>query len=228
MAPAALKKCNIVAIHPNEALKKQGWSRDQLKNWVAQMGGTLQAKLDEETTHIVCDRAEWDAKGVTIQAALNATADDQDIKIVSADWLIETLTTKKKAREGKFRWEKILGTLKPGGSSNGVDDGGGVKNATKQVFEEYTEQFVDPREKKQLELEAAEIAAARKRVENEEKRKKERERAEEARKRKETAALVRRGAKKSRSEIFGGESTSQDGRWVCVLILNREPPHLHR
>lgn len=61
-----------------------GYSQSQLETVVKELGGTVGARVDGSTTHLVCTQDDFDKQTTKVVAAQG-----KDLPIVNSDWLLE-------------------------------------------------------------------------------------------------------------------------------------------
>ena len=192
----ALAKCHIVI-----AGSYKEYPAAKVSGWIANLGGSVQTRPNENTTHVVASVNAWNRKDASIQKAqeLNEERATRDvIKIVSFDWLVDCADNKTKKREGPYLCEKLYVSASKRDAAKKRQEGADGKEKKghvgmmAEVFQESTEGFVDDRERKRVE----------KQIETEKRVREEMEREERDDQRKKTAELFGKGAKKARNEIF--------------------------
>ncbi|KAK4994628.1 hypothetical protein LTR66_005379 [Elasticomyces elasticus] len=80
-----------------------GCKPDDLKRWITNAGGEFNTRLTASTTHLICTQAVWQGQNATVQAALAR----KEIKVVSFDWLEDSLARKSKRSEKPYLWQNI-------------------------------------------------------------------------------------------------------------------------
>ena len=179
-----------------------GSYKDQEKvgGWVRNLGGHLESRITEDTTHVVVSEKGWKNQVAFVKEALDLNEDeDRDVKIVSYDWLEDSANERTKKREDPFLWERLdkasLERWKKARREEGRDDGGEEKMShvgmIAEVFHESTDKFLDEKEKGRIDKKIKEDRKIRAEMEAEEK----------AEKRK-LANTFQKGAKKARSELI--------------------------
>ncbi|TKA35539.1 hypothetical protein B0A54_13126 [Friedmanniomyces endolithicus] len=211
-ATGCLKNTTITLIQPLENYDPK-WTKASLDRWIGHAKGRAITKFTSNTTHVVCTEKAYQQQTGDIRAAIAARKKGERFHIVSPEWLKETLSLQKRAKESEFSWEKSAKSSggkrnKKKKSSSDVEDEEeaeavvkkGPKTAgglLREVFEEHTEQFVSEGERKALRgvLEREEEVKKQAALAEERERKEIRAKAEKE-------AVFRKGAKKARNEIF--------------------------
>ncbi|KZF19658.1 hypothetical protein L228DRAFT_250720 [Xylona heveae TC161] len=83
-----------------------GRSNENIKRWIKNNGGTLASGITEDVTHVVCSEMHYKRKTGIVQKAQVS----KKIKIVSFDWLEDTLRRRSPRREGPYLWKNLLVT----------------------------------------------------------------------------------------------------------------------
>ncbi len=211
-ATGCLKNTTITLIQPLEVYDPK-WTKASLDRWI----GRAITKFTSNTTHVVCTEKAYQQQTGDIRAAVAARKKGERFHIVSPEWLAETLSQQKRAKESEFSWEKLAkssggrGRKKKKKSSSDVEDeeeeavvkrpktAGGL---LREVFQEHTELFVSEGERRALKgVFEREEEVKRQAVFAEERERK------EMRAKAEKEAVFRKGAKKARNEIFSGTLT---------------------
>jgi hypothetical protein len=222
MPRGALNKCSIAIIgkHPEHPL-------EDIRRWVVRAEGKLSNKINEDTTHLVVDEKNWKEQSRTVRAALNLRAQGCDIKIITFEWLEDSLRTATRKKEGQYLWER--GTKpKPTAGKKAAKNTSNRKSGEPrthaglivEVFQEYTDPFIDRREVEEVERRIAEEKRIREQIEKEE-RKVDDEKAKQA-------MLFSKAARKARNEIFSGKlagTASIETKQLLTPVL-RESSHL--
>jgi hypothetical protein len=199
----ALLKCKIAV-----AGQYREYPYAKVSGWIANLGGSASTNADKTTTHVVATEKAWKRKDQAVAIALKLIEQGEaDIKIVSFDWLEDSVNNKTKKREGPYLWTKLDGTVAKQDAARAREEKakkakGNVGMMT-EVFQESTEKYVDPRQAKEVEKQIKQDRKAREALAEEERREKEERKEEERRKKAETFG---RGAKKARNDIFTGKS----------------------
>lgn len=219
----------------------QNWQPSEIARWIKNQGGRFEARVSESTTHLIVSEKEWKSQSKPIPQVLQQNgATDRKIKIVSFDWLHESLHHKTKRSEAPFRWEKIdpKSMKKTKHSMNVHEDEPvkeyspvvrGPKNHTgmmAEVFHGSTDHFVPEQEKRRIDKEIELQKAAQEQIEREDREAKELAAKEEAKK---AAEVFKKGAKKARNEIFSGAPSNHE-YWDRNILTNRrhrQSSHLH-
>ncbi|TLD15063.1 hypothetical protein E2P81_ATG09911 [Venturia nashicola] len=76
---------------------------EAIKRWVENNGGRYVTKVDEEVTHLVCSAQCWKSQSAMVQAAKRYP---KKIKIVTYDWLEDSLMSHSRKREGEYLIKK--------------------------------------------------------------------------------------------------------------------------
>lgn len=198
----ALLKCNIAI-----AGQYREYGYDKVSGWIHNLGGSATRTVTKATTHIVATEKAWKRKDAAVATAQQLNEQGGvEIKIVSFDWLEDSVNNKTKKREGPYLWTKLDGTVAKQEAARARQEK--AKKAKShvgmmaEVLQEGTEQYVDPRQEK----------ATRKQIEREERARKQLEEEGKAEKREEEikkkAEAFKHGAKKARNDIFTGTSSS--------------------
>ncbi|KAK0774824.1 hypothetical protein LTR91_025077 [Friedmanniomyces endolithicus] len=209
-ATGCLKNTTITLIQPLEVYDPK-WTKASLDRWIGHAKGRAITKFTSNTTHVVCTEKAYQQQTGDIRAAVVARKKGERFHIVSPEWLAETLSQQKRAKESEFSWEKLAKSSggkrkkKKKGSSDVEDEeeeavvkrpktAGGL---LREVFQEHTEQFVSEGERRALRgVFEREEEVKRQAVLAEEKERR------EIRAKAEKEAVFRKGAKKARNEIF--------------------------
>jgi len=213
-ATGCLKNTTITLIQPLEVYDPK-WTKASLDRWIGHAKGRAITKFTSNTTHVVCTEKAYQQQTGDVRAAIAARKKGERFHIVSPEWLAQTLSQQKRAKESEFSWEKLAksssgrGRKKKKKSSSDVEDEeeeAAVKKWPKtaggllrEVFQEHTEQFVSEGEKRALRgvIEREEEVKRQAVLAEERERKEMRAKAEKE-------AVFRKGAKKARNEIFSG------------------------
>ncbi|QDS75876.1 hypothetical protein FKW77_001910 [Venturia effusa] len=78
-------------------------SADAIKRWVENNGGRYATKINDEVTHLVCSSECWKSQSTMVQAAKRYP---KKIKIVTYDWLEDSLMGQTRKREGDYLIKK--------------------------------------------------------------------------------------------------------------------------
>ncbi|KAK1815107.1 hypothetical protein LTR12_010531 [Friedmanniomyces endolithicus] len=211
-ATGCLKNTTITLIQPLEVYDPK-WTKASLDRWIGHAKGRAITKFTSNTTHVVCTEKAYQQQTGDVRAAVAARKKGERFHIVSPEWLAETLSQQKRAKESEFSWEKLAkssggrGRKKKKKSSSDVEEEEeeavvkkGPKTAgglLREVFQEHTEQFVSEGERRALRgVFEREEEGKRQAVLAEERERK------EMRAKAEKEAVFRKGAKKARNEIF--------------------------
>ncbi|KAE9962379.1 hypothetical protein BLS_000416 [Venturia inaequalis] len=76
---------------------------EAIKRWVENNGGRYVTKVDENVTHLVCSAECWKSQSAMVQAAKRYP---KKIKIVTYDWLEDSLMSQARKREGEYLIKK--------------------------------------------------------------------------------------------------------------------------
>ena len=185
-----LAKCTIVPVGSNS-----NWKTADVDRWISNAGGKMENKLSKETTHLVVDGKTRKKDPSILQKAIEMKNKGYDIKIVSYDWLEDSLNNKSKKQAGPYLWSK-LDKANVTETATAPKEARGHVGMLTEVFKDSTDKYVTEAERKKLDKEIEHAKRVKKQMEHEEK--------EAARKKKEEAALFRQGANKARNEIFSG------------------------
>ncbi|KAF2733931.1 BRCT domain-containing protein, partial [Polyplosphaeria fusca] len=93
---AALKNTVI------SATGELGVSYDQIKKWVNANGGQWSPKVMKGVTHLISSKEHYKKKVDSVN-----TAEEIGARIVSYDWLEDSLQKKRKLAEKKYEWKKL-------------------------------------------------------------------------------------------------------------------------
>lgn len=202
MVANALRKCSI-AVAGNVVLTSNG-SWDDMKRWITNAGGRLTRIIESDTTHLVVDEKLWKAQADIVGKALATKYAQLPIKIVSADWLSQSLFQQTKKKEGAYLWEKLDKASLPSKKK--------AKQAQKEIKERRPPGGILGAALKQHTDETLGKIRTAKQSNDEKDREAEEKRSERERKRKlsreDAKAIFQLGTKKARNEIFSGESRS--------------------
>ena len=195
----ALLKCHIAV-----AGQYREYPYGKVSNWISNLGGSASMSVNSNTTHVVATEKAWKRKDAAVANALKLIEQGEaDIKIVSFDWLEDSVNNKTRKREGPYLWTKLDSTVAKQDAARAREEKAkkakGHAGMMAEVLQASTEQYVDPRQAKALQ----------KQIERE-KRAKEQEEAEEREAKKEEepkkkAEAFGRGAKKARNDLFTGK-----------------------
>lgn len=193
----ALAKCNIAV-----AGQYHDYPYSKVSGWIDNLGGSASTSVSTSTTHVVATEKAWKRKDRAVKEALKLIEDDEaDIRIVSFDWLEDSVNNRTKKREGPYLWQKLDATVVKHDAAKAREQKAkkskGHVGMMAEAFQDGTEKWVDPKEARQVERQIAEEQRVRATMEEEEKREKEAER-------KELAEDFKRKAKKAKNEIFTG------------------------
>nr|OQO04803.1 hypothetical protein B0A51_17784 [Rachicladosporium sp. CCFEE 5018] len=211
--------------------------RIDVPRWIDNGSGTHSAnKVNDSTTHLVCSEAMYtephdlvaEVKKRNEEARYAAGEGEKPegiIKIVTPDWLHDSLHGKKRVPEGPHLWETILAP-KSTKSAKGPS-GRGMPSLLTGAFFEATDEYLSPEAQKQLALdqEGREHMEHLKRAQDAafEKFKQTMKREADARKRKEYSALRKGGLERYWAEwkVYvgdGGVSRGPVGMWSAKLV----------
>ena len=94
----SLAGCTIVLVGTHKVCPQLASDTlDNLKKSIADHGGTLGSRLSKNTTHLIADATQFAANGVKVKAAA-----DFDLDILSYEWLVKSLTSKRKVDESAY------------------------------------------------------------------------------------------------------------------------------
>ncbi|KAF2262863.1 hypothetical protein CC78DRAFT_605294 [Lojkania enalia] len=79
-----------------------GKSNDQLKKWIDANDGKWVPKVQKGITHLVCSKEAWKKKTSAVKQAARLGA-----RIVSYDWLEDSLMARRKVTEKKYLWKNL-------------------------------------------------------------------------------------------------------------------------
>lgn len=218
MAPRSgfLKSASIFVVFPLSSLGPN-FTKDKVAGWLKAAGSNLQPAFDDDTTHVVCEEKAWRNEVMAVQRAKEKNAEKGNgkdgVKIVSPNWLDDTLREQRKFKEGAYLWEKLdkggagLGTMtgKSGETAGGDEEEQGprsIPGLMGEVFNEATESYLSERDRIRLEVEAETTERIRREREAEEKQRQEHLRRIEADKKRAEQVERRRAARKGRNEVF--------------------------
>lgn len=208
MVRKALQGCTIslFGTNPNWDASKQ----DKVSQWLTHLSGKYSSKFGSQVTHLVVSEKRWreDPRPAVLRQALEEKTKGRDLKIVNFDWLEDTLNAQSKKKETNYEWTKRdADAAKAQAKKDKAAGKGGAKSVPgmmREVFEESTEQFVDPAEKRKLDRQLEE-ERERQRLEKEER----------MRRRREQAKLFGRGSQKAKNQILSGECLSAVDAVFC-------------
>ena len=196
----ALQKCNIAVTG-----QYREYPYAKVSGWISNLGGNASTSVNKATTHLVATEKAWKRQDANVQKALRLIKEeDIDIKIVSFDWLEDSVYNKSKKREGPYLWQKLDASSAKKDAAKKREERANQPRRDHvgmmaEVFQESTEGFVDPKEARKVQKEIEEERRVKKHMDEEEKK----EKKEEERRKK--AALFGHGAKKARNDIFTGQ-----------------------
>ncbi|KAI9705109.1 MAG: hypothetical protein M1836_006892 [Candelina mexicana] len=81
-------------------------THENLKRWIKNNGGTFAEQIDGKVTHLICSMEHWKRQHTNVKEALRYS----DIKIVSYDWLEDSLQSKRARKETKKYVMKSIAT----------------------------------------------------------------------------------------------------------------------
>ena len=210
----SLKGCYITPVG-----SFKDWTAPKISQWINHSGGISNTSISHNTTHLVVRTEAWKAyvaatengkepvgQAAIVQQGMKLKEDGKDIKIVSFDWLEDSLRNKTKKPETTFLWEKLeKADATPRKKAAKDVEPRGHTSLLKEVFQKSTDEYVTKQEKAKLdkEIERRERAAKEmeKALKNQEREEEEKKKAE---KRLKNAASFKNGVKKARNEIFSG------------------------
>ena len=197
----ALLKCKIAV-----AGQYREYGYGKVSGWINNLGGSASASVNKDTTHVVATEKAWKRKDAAVAQAIKLNEQGEaDIKIVSFDWLEDSVNNKTKKREGPYLWTKLDGTVAKHDAARARAEKAkkpkGHVGMMAEVFQQSTEQYVDPRQAKEVERQIKRDQKAREAQEEDERQEK---KAKKEQERKKAADAFGRGAKKAKNEIFTG------------------------
>ncbi|KAF2721914.1 hypothetical protein K431DRAFT_312109 [Polychaeton citri CBS 116435] len=181
--PNYFKDLEIVTLQPSQDYKSD-WSLDKLKGWIKHAAGKHQQKLTDKATHLVVSREAWEKRLDIVQRALQTNQYNQEdgrsqrIKIVSWDWLDDSLVKKVRRPEGPYDFEKMerrqqhesWNTEKAAGRQQNLVDGpNNVAGLMREVFRKETERPFTEQERMTMEEEDKASMRERLRIQKEQK-----------------------------------------------------------
>lgn len=204
MVKKVLAGCTISLFGRNPAWK--GDQHNKVAGWLNNLSGKLNTSFGPNTTHLIVSKKRWDEdpKPAVLQKALDEMARGRDLKIVTFEWLEDTLNAQSRKREGPYEFvrmeeaaAKVSAKNKKAAEKEEKRAAKSVPGILSEVFHESTAKFVDPIEKEKLDRKLER--------EKEERRARDMEAKEEkVRRRKEQAKIFARGANKARSHLMSG------------------------
>lgn len=168
---------------PANGMKDKNHTHQKMKGWVKKAGGLLDlsSRVSSSVTHVVCDEATWQERN-GFRERVDQTMLNPKVKIVSVDWLLDSLTTGKKASTAPYLWSK----LSP------------IQSKLMKLFQNSTAKHVAPKKQKALDdrfaLEQQELEQELKVKAREEKQIRE-----------ERQAIFKRGISKAHKSAFAGK-----------------------
>lgn len=192
MVHKALKDCVIVTAGTGE----HDWTNQMLSNWIKEASGSFERTLTDSTTHFVPTKKLWDMAGPLVTDAIQRRQNGQNIKIVSQDWLNESLQDKSKKKE------KLYKLPMPG--SNGKEDAGPRSHGglLKELYLENTE--LTPTQKRLNEQKQA-MEEALKKERAAEKEKEFQKHIQASMTMPELASIFKKGAQKAKKILLNGQ-----------------------
>ncbi|KAF2838230.1 hypothetical protein M501DRAFT_1017252 [Patellaria atrata CBS 101060] len=85
-----------------------GASHDNMRRWIDAHGGKTTSTINNSTTHLICSKDHWKHQVAVVKSARNFSS----IKIVSYDWLEDSLRGQTHKREAPYLWTKLEKTDK--------------------------------------------------------------------------------------------------------------------
>ncbi|WEW56555.1 poly(ADP-ribose) polymerase [Emydomyces testavorans] len=100
----------------------QGYKQADLKDLVESNGGSFSAKVTDDCTHLVCTQKEFDNNGVKNHIELDKQAASiNGMSIVSIDWLLDSISSKKCKKESEYLWSTLkIAQTAPSAKVNGT------------------------------------------------------------------------------------------------------------
>ncbi|KAI8634966.1 hypothetical protein F5Y19DRAFT_132158 [Xylariaceae sp. FL1651] len=83
-------------------LGHEHWKEDKVKGWVSVWGGTFSSTVDASVTHLLCTQDNFKQKTAPVKAALQ----NRDTKIVTRDWLEDSINKKKCLKTKEYQLDK--------------------------------------------------------------------------------------------------------------------------
>jgi hypothetical protein len=213
----ALLKCNITIAGQ---YREYGYSK--LNGWISNLGGNTSTSVTTSTTHLVATEKAWRRKDAAVKNALRLNKEGEaDIKIVSFDWLEDSVNNKTKKREGPYLWEIFDATLTKRDAAKACEQKTKRRKdhvgMMAEVFEESTKDYVDPKEAREFERHIEKEKRVQAAMKDEKKR------LEKEQKRLKHAERFKRGVKKARNEIFSGELSTREFQPISLtsIVLQR-------
>ena len=194
----ALLKCKIVV-----AGQYREYPNAKVSGWISNLGGDASTSVSTSTTHVVATEKAWKRKDLAVKNALRLNKQGEaDIKIVSFDWLEDSVNNKTKKREGPYLWEKLDATIVKQDAAKARQEKAkkskkGHVGMMAEVFEDSTKDYVDPKEAREIDRQIEEEKRVQAAMEEE-------KRLEKEAKRLKHAERFQKGAKKALNEIFSG------------------------
>ena len=199
-ARGPLRNCSITLLG-----SVGGHPAARVRDWVANLGGVCGPQITPATTHLVVPPEDWRNSTQLVLDAQVLIENRRSIKIVSTEWLEDSLLNSTKKKEGPYILKRCHKSSNAGLNQSSIYSGPRSHSGLlAEVFHESTDKYADPGEIKKLEKKIEEERRIRRELEEEEKREKE---AEKTRKRQQQAELFAKGSKKARNEIFSGKAT---------------------
>ncbi|KAK0711581.1 hypothetical protein B0H67DRAFT_541329 [Lasiosphaeris hirsuta] len=82
------------------------WSETNITRWVSLRAGVLSNQMDSSVTHLICSEHEFKKKSPRVRAALKRAK--KECKIVTIDWLEDSINKKRRLPEGGYSLDKAL------------------------------------------------------------------------------------------------------------------------
>ncbi|KAI9709830.1 MAG: hypothetical protein M1812_007622 [Candelaria pacifica] len=83
-------------------------SHENLRRWIKNNGGAFAEQIDDQVTHLICSMDHWKKQHANVKEAMRYP----DIKVVSYDWLEDSLHSKRARKETKKYMMKSILTQK--------------------------------------------------------------------------------------------------------------------
>ncbi|EEP79451.1 hypothetical protein UREG_04297 [Uncinocarpus reesii 1704] len=95
-----------------------GHTHASLKSLVETHGGTFSAKVTDDCTHLISSAKEFENNGTK-----NKQAASNNVDVVSVDWLLDSIASKKCKKEADYLWSTLRSSqAAPAPTSNGTTD----------------------------------------------------------------------------------------------------------
>lgn len=100
MVHKALSECVIVIAGTGE----KDWNNQKVKEWILNASGRFDRRITEDTTHLVVTKKLWKEAGPLVQDVVARKKNGQSIKVVSQNWLEDSLQAKSKKKEKEYQY----------------------------------------------------------------------------------------------------------------------------